>query len=299
MISMCKMIPVWAKQGTATNVSSTYRQKGKDMQQGFPGKTDNVGLRIKANGFTLVELLITLAILLTVSLCFIPMLVYVAEANEANHSRLVATKLASSVIEQIRALKFDDIGNCEVTQDASGNITGKSYPYNLSGEVPRTITKKINGASFTIKTVISWYMENGIYRSDYKNVAVSVTARDSFSGKDMCYANLFTTVARNGEEVVIVGGNVQINLIDENGDPVPDVDVTLTSIDGEVEQKMTTDVGGSALFIGLPVTVSGGSYTSRTYKIGIDPVYKIISGPSTVSVEFNQTKKVDLTVKLE
>lgn len=248
----------------------------------------------ETGGFTMVELLVALTVLLIVSLCFIPLLVYIAEASEANHNRLEANKLASSVIEQIRALNFDDIGNCEVTQDDGGNITGRTYPYNLKGEVPRTINKKINNVNFTVKTVISW---DDNYNYDYKKIAVTVTSRDPFSGKSVCYAEVYTTVARNGEEVVLIGGDVKVTLVDDNGEPVPDVEVTLTSSDGAVEQKMTTDEQGMVFFGALPVTESNGNHLPRTYKISVDPAYTVKDGPASVNVEFDEAKEVTLTVE--
>ncbi|HBI27598.1 MAG TPA: hypothetical protein DDY25_07725, partial [Peptococcaceae bacterium] len=62
---------------------------------------------IKQDGFTLVELIVALTLLLVVALAFVPMFVYVSEGSQNNRARLIALKLASSKIEEIRALPYD------------------------------------------------------------------------------------------------------------------------------------------------------------------------------------------------
>jgi prepilin-type N-terminal cleavage/methylation domain-containing protein len=64
----------------------------------------------KQHGFTMVELVIALTLLLLVALSFVPMFVYISEGSQNNRARLIALKLASSKIEEIRALPYDQIG---------------------------------------------------------------------------------------------------------------------------------------------------------------------------------------------
>jgi prepilin-type N-terminal cleavage/methylation domain-containing protein len=121
----------------------------------------------KQHGFTMVELVIALTLLLLVALSFVPMFVYISEGSQNNRARLIALKLASSKIEEIRALPYDKIGT--VGGDPAGVI-------------PQEETKTIDNINFTIKTNIWWVDDPSDNDAsghdplpyDYKRVKVAV-----------------------------------------------------------------------------------------------------------------------------
>jgi type II secretory pathway pseudopilin PulG len=157
----------------------------------------------KEGGFTLVELIIALTLLLLISLAFIPMFVYITEASQSNKARLVALKLASSKIEEIRALPYDEVGT----------VGG-----NPQGVIPQTETKPIEGINYIIETQIGWVNDpsdddaggNDPLPYDYKSVKVKVTAPSSFTGEVV--KTIDTLVAEEGEERVLPGGNIEVKV---------------------------------------------------------------------------------------
>lgn len=159
----------------------------------------------KQDGFTMVELVIALTLLLLVALSFVPMFVYISEGSQNNRVRLIALKLASSKIEEIRALPYDQIGT----------VGG-----NPAGVILQEEKKDINGITFTIKTDISWlddpYDDDGSgydpFPDDYKRVKVTVESPSLFTGSVVKTADINTLVAEEGEEKVRPGGNIKVKV---------------------------------------------------------------------------------------
>ena len=75
------------------------------------------------------------------AVAFLPVFSFVAQAGRQNKERLTASTLASSVIEEIRAMDYDDVGT------EGGN---------LSGSVPQQEKKTIDGVEYIINTSIDW-----------------------------------------------------------------------------------------------------------------------------------------------
>jgi prepilin-type N-terminal cleavage/methylation domain-containing protein len=157
----------------------------------------------KQHGFTMVELVIALTLLLLVALSFVPMFVYISEGSQNNRARLIALKLASSKIEEIRALPYDKIGT--VGGDPAGVI-------------PQEETKTIDNINFTIKTNI-WWVDDPYDNDasgydalpyDYKRVEVTVKSPSLFTGEVVQTANIDTLASMEGEEEAYPGGNIRV-----------------------------------------------------------------------------------------
>jgi len=204
----------------------------------------------KEGGFTLVELIIALTLLLLISLAFIPMFVYITEASQSNKARLVALKLASSKIEEIRALPYDQIG---LAKEADGTT------YDPAGVIPRQEEKTIDGRKYTITTDIKWeddpsdnepQTEAGYdaLPYDYKKVDVAVESPSYFTGKEVKTANIHTLASMEGEEEAYPGGNIRVVMKKgwQTGDeaaPVEGAKVELTSGPSAPRTQFTDDMG--------------------------------------------------------
>ncbi len=157
----------------------------------------------KQHGFTMVELVIALTLLLLVALSFVPMFVYISEGSQNNRARLIALKLASSKIEEIRALPYDKIG------------TMGGDP---AGVIPQEETKTIDNINFTIKTNIWWVDDpsdndasgHDALPYDYKRVEVTVKSPSLFTGEVVQTANIDTLASMEGEEEAYPGGNIRV-----------------------------------------------------------------------------------------
>ena len=60
------------------------------------------------SGFTLAEVLVSVALILLIALTFSPFFLFVLETSEKNRIRAVATSLANEVIEELRTMPFDE-----------------------------------------------------------------------------------------------------------------------------------------------------------------------------------------------
>jgi prepilin-type N-terminal cleavage/methylation domain-containing protein len=201
----------------------------------------------KQDGFTMVELVIALTLLLLVALSFVPMFVYISEGSQNNRVRLIALKLASSKIEEIRALPYDQIGT----------VGG-----NPAGVILQEEKKDINGITFTIKTDISWlddpYDDDGSgydpFPDDYKRVKVTVESPSLFTGSVVKTADINTLVAEEGEEKVRPGGNIKVKVqrASSGSQPVEGVKIVLLEKDDPSNiQTGFTDCDGQKLYTKL------------------------------------------------
>lgn len=203
-------------------------------------------------GFTLVEILVALTILLIASVAFVPLFVYVAEASDANQARLVATNLAISQIEKIRALSYEKVGT-----------KGGNPP----GDIPHEQKETVGGREYIIRTDIWWVNDpsdddasgNDPIPYDYKRVKVTVTAPGLFAGSVTTSLDIRTLVALEGEEEVFPGGNILAQAFrgwrppDEDPDKDPDEQtvegVRIDLLTGpSAPQTLWTDERGQALF---------------------------------------------------
>lgn len=190
------------------------------------------------------ELLIALTLLLLVALSFIPMFVFISEASQNNRVRLIAQKLASSRIEEIRALPYDQVGTIEG---------------NPKGVIPQEEKVEIEGIEFTVKTRIWWVDDPSDNDAsgddpmpyDYKRVQVTVTSPSLFAGEVVKTADISTLVAMEGEDRVLDGGNLLVT-VQRGWDQavVEGMKIDLVDEDGAKKTGWTDD-NGQVLFAGL------------------------------------------------
>lgn len=205
-------------------------------------------------GFTVAELLVALSVLTVALLAFIPLFVHISEGSQANRARLVATNLASSVIEEIRGLPYNDIGL------VNGNPRGVVEPF-------ATVT--IDGLTYTVETRIWWVEDTSDDADgsdpvpyDYKRVQVTVSAPGLFTGRVTMTVDIHTLSSMEGEEEAFPGGNIRAEAYrgwqTDPGDPVPVEDVRIDLTDGpDAPQTQWTDEAGKVLF----AILDAGTYT--------------------------------------
>ena len=210
-------------------------------------------------GFSLIEILVAITIMLLVVTAFVPLFVFVAEASQANRARLVATKLASNQVEYIRSLPYHSIGT----------VGG-----NPEGDVDRVQTHSVGNTTYTITTDVWWVDDPSdnvagvdLIPYDYKRVRVVVTAPGLFSGSVTQTLRVNTLGALEGEEEAFPGGNIRARVHrgwqTTPGEPVPVENVKVSLTEGpDTPQTIWTSEVGQALFAILE---------SDTYMIGADP----------------------------
>lgn len=212
---------------------------------------------LSRDGFTLVEIMVAVAILLVVVTASVPLFVYIAEATQANRARLVAAKIAGTEIERVRALPYNQVGN-----------VGGNPP----GVIQRLKTEVLGGITYSVTTDVWWWDDpsDGLGGAapgadpipyDYKRVKVAVAAPGLFSGAVTLFLNLDTLAALEGEEEAFPGGNIRASVqrgwkTGTEEVPVGDVRVDLAS-GPNAPQTLWTDEFGRALF----AILAEGAYT--------------------------------------
>jgi prepilin-type N-terminal cleavage/methylation domain-containing protein len=178
-------------------------------------------IKTRENGFSLVELMIAIAIILILASAFVPLFVYIARGSEENRSRTVATALANEVLEEIRAMDFNDVGN----------LAG-----NPSGEIEPLKEVEIDGRKYQIETLVNWVEEGADYLNphppfaswDYLSVRVTVSAKGAYGNGESIVETVETLISRQFEQPALTGSNIRTCIFrgwdfEENPEPVPSV----------------------------------------------------------------------------
>lgn len=121
---------------------------------------------MKSNkGFTLVEIILSAAILSIAIIAVTPGLLFATHQTQASRADLAAINLANQEMEWIRSLPFEQIGN------VGGNPVGN---------IPLVRSETLDGITFTVNTTIS--VVSGT--PNCRQVVIAVSTRLRFNGID-------------------------------------------------------------------------------------------------------------------
>jgi type II secretory pathway pseudopilin PulG len=224
-------------------------------------------------GYTLVELLVIIAVLTIIGLGAFDLFISLLHSAIIAQREAVASTLATNQMEYLKSLPYD-------------NLAIAGGPIISSTTLPKTLTKKVNGDTYTVTTNISYvddaYDGCGSYPTqalkqqycrnypppsgapatdgnpaDYKDVNVSVTDK---SGLD--FASLDSQIAALVAETASNTGALFINVVDNSGQPVEGATVNVSngSVSPAVNVSDTTDENGIVIFYDLPPSTSGNKY---------------------------------------
>lgn len=215
------------------------------------------------SGFTLVEVLISILILSVIITCATSAFVYSAGISRENRLSLAAMNLANKAVEDIRAMKFADVG----TKTIVGGVIIYGDP---AGDILQTRTEEVDGVEYTIETTISWDEQGGWDLGDtdwdYKNVRVSVVPTQEY-GNPKFTKVIETYVARDSTQPALTGSNISLRLVRGwntlPGNKVPVVNATVSLTAGpSAPRQVRTSSAGVARFINL---------TPGSYTVKVDP----------------------------
>ena len=254
----------------------------------------------KKNGFSLVEIMISLIIILLITVAISPLIVLSAQNNQYNRSVFVAKNLANERIEEIRSMDFAHIGVAPSTSNPHPNPQGTiiEFEENIS----------IDGRSFNRHTMINWADQGGCLSGlgadwDVKIVRVVVTGNDMYrTGSTTIEEEVHTLISRDSEQPVMTGANIRVCVFrgwnydssttdfmgnpvaPENRDyvPVNSVPVQLLNTSNSLLTTLFSN-NGAVLFAGI---------SEGNYSINISPLNMIIrpgSFPQNVSATNNVT----------
>ena len=231
-------------------------------------------------GFTLIEAVITTAILMILLVGIWGLVSTIFKSNSEVRARVMATALANERVETVRNLPYDSIGTV-------GGIP--------NGTIPQTETRQINGTIYTIKTAVNYVddpFDNlapaDLLNTDYKSVRVEVSWNMPLVNSRPVL--MYTKAAPKGLEQPVAGGTLIIRVFDATPAPVAAATVHITdaAVSPAIDITQNTDANGLLIFPGAPacdgcyrVTVTKAGYnTDRTY--GTDEVSTPLNPHATV-----------------
>lgn len=200
-------------------------------------------------GSGLAELIIAMTILNLILLSLIPSFIYTSKATLRNNFRTNAYNLGIRQLERIKSLDYEEVGV------KNGNP---------SGIIDYTKTEQRAGVNYLLKTRITWvddpadetYPFDNDPR-DFKRVQVYINL-PSTSGLG---TQVFTTdITRQSQEQIALGGNIEVNVIDAENNPLEDALVKV--LNGPTSPTETfTDEAGKTTFVMLDESVEEGDYS--------------------------------------
>ncbi len=244
-------------------------------------------------GYTLVELMVSMAVLAVLSLSAFTLLTALLHSAIISKREAVASTLATNQMEYLKSLPYDNLAV------AGGAIVSTTT-------IPKTVTKKINGDTYTITTSITYadaaYDGCGSYPTlplkqkycrdypppsgapatdsnpgDYKDVNVVITDRTGLT-----LASLDTQVAALVAETASNTGALFIYVVDDSGNPITGatVNVINNSTSPIVNVSDTTDENGIVIFYDLPPSTTGNKYQITASNSGYSSLTTIVPSGS-------------------
>lgn len=231
-------------------------------------------------GFTLIETLITLAILMLVMLGLGGLGRLIFKANLESRARITATALANERLETVRNLPYVSIG------------TLNGIP---PGTLPQTETRLVNGISYMVKTAVTYVDDafDGLapadpINTDYKSVRVEVDWSDPPPSSQPVI--FYTKAAPKGLETPSSGGTIKVSVFDASAAPLAGAEAHIIGegLNPPVDITQNTAANGELVLPGAPVcnscyriSVTKAGYSlDRTYNSA--EVHSPIRPPATV-----------------
>jgi prepilin-type N-terminal cleavage/methylation domain-containing protein len=203
-----------------------------------------VGWARDDRGFTLAELLISVAIMLIVATGTLSALAFAANSTRASSVRDGALSIANQQLEYSRNLPYDSLG--EQGGDPPGVVA-----VNDSTTTPQ--------ATYTIHNDISWVRDTSTGRAKFKRVNVTVSWAGTIPGSITVSTVIF------GKSSLVNVGDLEITTLrKQDNAPLQNTQVTIQPSTGSA-RTVYTDSAGKAFFGQVPagavtITPSNGAY---------------------------------------
>ncbi len=215
--------------------------------------------KLQETGFSLIELIISLAIISSLLLGVYNLILFTIRLNSDNQNYVIAMNLANQKMEYIRNLPYDDVGT----------IAGSP-----AGIIPENTSEGI----FNIHITVMFYDDpyDGTMASgtdsifvDYKIATVEVSWQGRFAPKNV---TVFSKVIPNTEETLSGYGLLKLLVVNSNGSPVSGADVHIENSSPLLNATYSTDSEG-ILRIPLLPDLEGYEVTVSKPGFSIDKTY--------------------------
>ncbi|NQV00355.1 MAG: type II secretion system protein, partial [Parcubacteria group bacterium] len=175
----------------------------------------------KKNGFTLVEMLVAIAIMGIFFTAIFAIFRMVLTNSAISEARTTAVGLANQQLETVHNLTYSDVA------------TTGGWP---QGDIPSEQVETVDNINYTITTEVGYYDDPydslvpiDTLGSDYKKVKIEVTWDKYESGNPV---TLYTDISPRGvEEAEQPGGVLSVEVFDDNNNPVPGIIINVVNND--------------------------------------------------------------------
>jgi len=222
-------------------------------------------------GFTLVEILVSLVILLLIITACVPLFTLAIQTTHSNKAKTIAAELAKQELEETLAQVTPNNYNNEDPAAAGGaplqvGVTGPYYKTLSDG-----VTVDPKYAGYQIRKIVLWIDDpaDGLHPADtlpfdYKQVTIEVSSRSLFTGLVTRQADFKSYLAREGTPSAVAGliVNVVRGWRDDDGNTIPVEGAYVTITSGVDTDSTLTNEFGQAMF---PLTFSDSD--TRTYTV--------------------------------
>lgn len=218
---------------------------------------------IKSNGFTLIEVIVSLALLGMLAVTFLPILTFGMHSSQHNVNQLVAQQLASSQIEWLRTLDYYNQLGLKMDHYKPHGIVEENLFRNQEGTDPHII----NGIEYRVRTKIYWEATDSITQQEIadasKKIDVTVYAKNPFTKTEEKVSTLNTLITFEGQREFSKPGNMKIYTMWQLDQPKPHV---LIEAIGPSMEYIYTDSNGRAII----ADIEAGEYTvtPKTWNLG-------------------------------
>ncbi len=210
-------------------------------------------------GFSLIEIMVSMAILMLLFLGVYDLVLFTLRINADNQSYVIAINLANQKMEHIRNLPYDDVGT----------LTGSP-----AGVIPEYETVD----NFEVHTTVMFYDDpyDGTIASgtdsifvDYKIATIDVSWLGRFAQKKV---SIFSKIIPNTEETLSGYGLLKLLIVDSNGSTVSGADIHIENTSPIISADYTSDSNGQLNLPLLP-DIEGYEVTVTKTNYSIDQTY--------------------------
>ncbi len=254
-------------------------------------------------GFTLVEILVAMVILLLIVTACFPLFTMATKTTYENRVRMIAGELAKQEIERTLA---EVTASNYISEDADAPLrtTGSDLFNDISGH-----------PGYKMKKTVEWVddPDDGIYPTDkipfdYKQLIVEVSYPSMFEGSITNKADFKTFVAREGTASPTVGLVVKVNnLIDTtpSTEAVSGAHVNITNLATGDEDSANTNENGFAFFkVEIPDDISEYTFEVSVESSGLimdpNPAHlnrQIVPRDESSEITIDMAEPASITVK--
>jgi len=178
--------------------------------------------RRNQKGFSLIELMVAVVILVIASLSVVAMFEFSLKVIYETKARVGAVSIANEIAEMTRNLPYNDIGT-------EGGL--------VSGVIPQTDIVTLNGIDYEVNVSVDYYDDSfdgtvalgtDELGNDYKIVKVSIVWEGHYTQQEVA---MVSTIAPKGIETDEGQGILWINVIDANGEAVSEANIHIINED--------------------------------------------------------------------